>query len=127
MLIALVGPSCSGKYEIAKYLIVHHHFRPAFVGHSTSFDQHAEELLQLCNSTSDQGEQPHEFSSIQTLLEHSTARWRDNIVTLDLQTRAQIEIGFDKRPFFLLIGVDAPVTLRWRREVKRCVLLESAS
>jgi dCMP deaminase len=119
MLIALVGPRCSGKYEIAKYLIVHHYFRPAFVGHSSSFEQHAEELLQLCNGTSDQIEQPSDFSSIQALLEHSTAHWRDNIVTLDLKTRAQIEIGFDKRPFFLLIGVDAPVTLRWKREVKR--------
>lgn len=121
MLIALVGPACSGKYEVAKYLIVHHHFRPAFVGRSASYHQHADELLQLCNSSSDQVEQPHDFVSVQTLLEHSTAHWRDNIVTLDLTTRAEIEIGFDKRPFFLLIGVDAPVTVRWRREVKRCV------
>jgi dCMP deaminase len=124
MLIALVGPACSGKYEVAKYLIVHHHFRPAFLGRSSSYQQHVDELLQLCNSSSDQAEQPHDFASVQALLEHSTAHWRDNIVTLDLKTRAEIEIGFDKRPFFLLIGVDAPVTVRWRREVKRCVCMQ---
>ena len=121
MLIALVGPACSGKFEIAKYLIVHHQFRPAFLQGSSSFLSHAEELLPLCHRGSDQVEQPHEFKSTLALLEHSTACWRDNIVTLDLKTRAEMEIGFDKRPFFLLVGVDAPVTVRWKRETARWV------
>lgn len=123
MLIALVGPTCSGKYEIAKYLIVHHHFRPAFLLDATSSKDHNDELLALCHGSSHNDGQVYDFTSTQSLLEHSTAHWRDNIVTMDLKTRAEIEIGFDKRPFFLLIGVDAPVTVRWKREVKRCVNL----
>lgn len=122
MLIALVGPACSGKYEIAKYLIVHHHFRPAFLLHATTSKDHNDDLLGLCHGSSHDGGQAYDFPSAHSLLEHSTAHWRDNIVTMDLKTRAEIEIGFDKRPFFLLIGVDAPVTVRWKREVKRCAL-----
>lgn len=119
MLIALVGPACSGKFEIAKYLIVHHQFRPAFLLDSISYQRHANDLLPLCQRGSEQIEQPHVFQSTQSLLDHSTANWRDHIVTLDLQTRAEIEIGYDKRPFFLLVGVDAPVTVRWNRAIKR--------
>ncbi|UZJ52314.1 hypothetical protein CBS101457_001634 [Exobasidium rhododendri] len=119
MLIALVGPACSGKFEIAKYLIVHHHFRPAFLTYSSSLQQHGAELLPLCHSGSDTVQETFEFESTQSLLEHSTAHWRDNIVTLDLRSKAELEIGFDKRPFFLLVGVDAPVTARWKREVRR--------
>lgn len=120
MLVALVGPACSGKFEVARYLIVHHHFRPAFLANSASLHQHAAELLPLCQNSSDQAPEPHEFASTVALLDYSTAHWRDNIVTLDLRSRGHIDVGFDKRPFFLLLGVDAPVTVRWRREMKRC-------
>ena len=120
MLVALVGPACSGKFEVARYLIVHHHFRPAFLADSASLHQHAAELLPLCQNSSDHAPEPHEFASTVALLDYSTAHWRDNIVTLDLRSRGHIDVGFDKRPFFLLLGVDAPVTVRWRREMKRC-------
>jgi dCMP deaminase len=122
MLVALVGPACSGKFEVAKYLIVHHHFRPVFLHGSASLGSHAAELLPLCRGGSNQLQQPYEFETGNALLEYSTAHWKENIVTLDLKTRLEIEIGFDKRPFFLLVGVDAPVTVRWKREVQRYVL-----
>lgn len=118
MLVALVGPACSGKYEVAKYLIVHHHFRPAFLRASTSLQQHGSTLLSLCASPN-QSQDTYDFDSTAELLDYCTAHWRDNIVTLDLRSRHELDVGFLKRPFFLLIGVDAPFTVRWRRENAR--------
>ena len=54
------------------------------------------------------------FSNPHEMLDYVTRRWQDNFVTSDLQTRAQIEM-FIKRPFFLLVSVDAPLYDRYRR------------
>lgn len=158
MLVALVGPTCAGKLEVAKYLVVHHNFRPAFLveraaaigadGAASGGDGDAAlpssddiydakrwtELVSLVCPNDVQGVQargqgraavampdgkPIAFASRHALLDHATFHWRDNIVTLDLTTRADLEIGFDKRPFFLLVGIDAPVYTRWQRECTR--------
>ena len=63
--------------------------------------------------------QPLSFSSHIQLLDHVTRNWRSNFVTLDLDTRDVLET-FVKRPFFMLISVDAPLLERYRRS-KRCV------
>ena len=54
------------------------------------------------------------FSNPHEMLDYVTRRWQDNFVTSDLQIRAQIEM-FVKRPFFLLVSVDAPLYDRYRR------------
>lgn len=54
------------------------------------------------------------FSNPHEMLDYVTRRWQDNFVTSDLQTREQIEM-FIKRPFFLLVSVDAPLYDRYRR------------
>ena len=54
------------------------------------------------------------FSNPHEMLDYVTRRWQDNFVTSDLQFREQIEI-FVKRPFFLLLSVDAPLYDRYRR------------
>jgi dCMP deaminase len=59
-------------------------------------------------------QQPLCFSSHAQLLDHVTRNWRSNFVTLDLDTRIVLE-KFAKRPFFLLISVDAPLLERYRR------------
>lgn len=59
-------------------------------------------------------QQPLCFLSHAQLLDHVTRNWRSNFVTLDLDTRIVLE-KFSKRPFFLLISVDAPLLERYRR------------
>lgn len=61
-----------------------------------------------------QREQPLWFSSAEQLLEHATQNWRSNFVTRDLNTVELLQ-GFLKRPFFMLVGVDAPLMTRFRR------------
>jgi len=54
------------------------------------------------------------FSNPHEMLDYVTRRWQDNFVTSDLHSREHIEM-FVKRPFFLLLTVDAPLYDRYRR------------
>lgn len=54
------------------------------------------------------------FSSPTELLDYVTKNWRSDFVTSDLYTRALIE-PFIRRPFFLLVNVDAPLLERYQR------------
>ncbi|PWN94086.1 hypothetical protein FA10DRAFT_248648 [Acaromyces ingoldii] len=115
MLIALVGPACSGKAEVAQYLIVHHRFRPAIIPSISSLStEKIKALTSLTPAPADSPTTTH-FTTREALLDHATAHWRDNIVTLDLCTAHDLAVGFDKRPSFLLVAVDAPLLVRWQR------------
>jgi dCMP deaminase len=48
------------------------------------------------------------------MVDYVTKRWRENFVTVDIWTEEDLEI-IVKRPFFLLISVDAPISSRWKR------------
>ncbi|KAI0257220.1 cytidine deaminase-like protein [Lactifluus subvellereus] len=54
------------------------------------------------------------FTSAAELLEHVTRNWRYNFVTQDLRTEWMIQM-FIKRPFFMVVGVDGPLSDRFRR------------
>jgi dCMP deaminase len=54
------------------------------------------------------------FPNVDTLLEFVTLRWRENWVTTDIWDEKVVE-ALLRRPFFLLVSVDAPVSVRWQR------------
>jgi dCMP deaminase len=56
----------------------------------------------------------HTFSTPDDLLEFVTKHWRERWVTTDIPSEAVLDM-YTRRPFFLLISVDAPLTVRWRR------------
>jgi dCMP deaminase len=58
------------------------------------------------------------FSTPEELLDFVTKRWRSRFVTTDIPTEAVLDV-FLRRPFFLLLSVDAPLTVRWRRFQER--------
>jgi dCMP deaminase len=57
------------------------------------------------------------FASAAELLEHVTRNWRRDFVTQDLRTEQAIQT-FTKRPFFMLISIDGPISDRFRRANK---------
>ncbi|KAH0838043.1 dCMP deaminase [Lanmaoa asiatica] len=57
---------------------------------------------------------PVTFASSEELLNHVTRNWRKNFVTVDLTSSSLVNL-FAKRPFFLLVNVDAPLLQRYRR------------
>lgn len=54
------------------------------------------------------------FASPGELLNYVTRQWRKNFVTADLTSSSLVGL-FAKRPFFLLVNVDAPLLQRYRR------------
>lgn len=61
------------------------------------------------------------FESVELLLEFVTQRWQERWVTTDIWDGAILD-HLIQRPFFLLVSVEAPVSLRWRRFTDRLVL-----
>lgn len=115
MLVALIGPTCSGKSSVAQYLVERHGFRRVYVkgkgcvAHKIEAD--ANHLLAKATLS----DTKTVFESFDNFLEYATTNWRENMVTTDFHTSKEIGVGFDKRPFFLLVGVDAPLLTRWAR------------
>ncbi|KAF5388569.1 hypothetical protein D9757_004664 [Collybiopsis confluens] len=54
------------------------------------------------------------FKTPEDILDYVTRNWRSNFVTTDLLTYKEIQV-FVKRPFFLLLSLDAPLLARYRR------------
>lgn len=62
-------------------------------------------------------EQVLSFASAAELLEHVTRNWRKDFVTQDLRTEQAVQM-FTKRPFFMLLSIDGPISDRFRRANK---------
>ncbi|KAM0356743.1 hypothetical protein ACHAO7_004679 [Fusarium culmorum] len=58
------------------------------------------------------------FSTPEELLDFVTKQWRSRYVTTDIPTEDVLDV-FLRRPFFMLLSVDAPLTVRWRRFQER--------
>lgn len=62
--------------------------------------------------------QPLSFATPEDMLEFVTKRWRTRYVTIDIPTESALDV-FIRRPFFMLLSIDAPLTVRWRRFKQR--------
>ncbi|CRK26869.1 hypothetical protein BN1708_000661 [Verticillium longisporum] len=130
MLIGICGGICAGKKTVAQYLVDHHGFKhlhleppssaPSIVGQDASSNgsevNWPDQLGQHTPSHADRRTTPaeHIFATAQALLDYVTSRWQDRWVLTHVHSEAVLDL-LSRRPFFLLISVDAPLTLRWRR------------
>ncbi|KAJ5721142.1 histidine biosynthesis bifunctional protein hisB [Penicillium malachiteum] len=124
MLIGLCGGICAGKHTIAEYLIQHQGFQllelaekpPHHFAEDSDDDPrlHASEIKKNGDSKSE-----FVFQTADALLDFVTKRWQEHWVTTDIADGTTLD-RFLLRPFFLLVSVDAPVSLRWKRFSDRC-------
>ncbi|CCC12458.1 unnamed protein product [Sordaria macrospora k-hell] len=127
MFIGICGSICAGKSTIAQYLVEHHGFTRVSLEHTTktiddivngeSPNDHVNGLVrkllpayittpsQTSTSARSKG---HVFSSADDLLDFITKHWRERWVTTDIPTEGILDM-YIRRPFFLLISVDAPL------------------
>ncbi|GIJ88413.1 histidine biosynthesis bifunctional protein hisB [Aspergillus pseudoviridinutans] len=122
MLIGLCGGICSGKHAIADYLIEHQEFQLLELNNKNYpriTDNPEDDLRLQASELSNKRNSEFLFDSVESLLDFATKRWRERWVTTDIWDAATIE-RFLQRPFFLLVSVDAPVSLRWKRFTDRC-------
>ncbi|GAO51705.1 cytidine deaminase-like protein [Saitoella complicata NRRL Y-17804] len=128
MFVGIAGPICSGKHAVADYLVEKHAFTRIRLREVASVSPALSRLaLTPSPSCSDVKAEPKSndrnaqlvFDHIDEVLEYVTKRWRDHFVTTDIRKESDLET-LCKRPFFLALGIDAPVTTRYERFVTRC-------
>jgi dCMP deaminase len=109
---------CAGKRTIARYLVDHHGFTQLYLGSrpSSGADDAVDGVTPPSNSSlsSDSPTDQHTFSTPDDLLNFVTKHWRERWVTTDIPSEPVLDL-YTRRPFFLLLSVDAPLTVRWRR------------
>ncbi|KAF2967097.1 hypothetical protein GQX73_g6463 [Xylaria multiplex] len=144
MLIGICGAKCAGKRTVAQYLVEHHGFKRLHI-EKRKLEQTQNGTLESgasgiqtapeCHTNSAEGNglvtknhtlrpknatarPSHTFASEGDLLSFVTTHWRSRWVTTDIHSEAVLD-ALSRRPFFILISVDAPVTVRWRRHQAR--------
>lgn len=108
-LIAILGPTASGKNTLANHLQSTQAFIRVHIDPNTT---------QSLPSDDDITSTELGFRHSSDLLSHATRQWRRNFVTTDLRDKDKLQ-EFVKRPFVVVIDVSAPVGVRWRRAIKR--------
>lgn len=124
MLIGICGTICSGKHTTAEYLVQHHGFLRLHLpsrSNSTALVQQNDEQNRrfLPSVTDERGTRGLTFPDVDSLLDFVTKRWQEHWVLTDIEDETTLELLL-RRPFFLLLSVDAPITLRFSRFNNRC-------
>ncbi|OJJ43322.1 hypothetical protein ASPZODRAFT_136551 [Penicilliopsis zonata CBS 506.65] len=125
MLIGLCGGICAGKHAIADYLVKHQGFRLLELREKSPacISDQSNDVSQVFGSRAVKSTRTQssgfEFESLEFLLDFATKRWREPWVTTDIGDITTLD-RLLLRPFFLLVSVDAPVSLRWKRFTDRC-------
>jgi len=121
MLIGICGTICSGKHTTAEYLVQHHGFLRLHLPAITKSPRKLSitDGRFLPSVTDEKGTRGLTFPDVDSLLEFVTKRWQEHWVLTDIEDEDTLELLL-RRPFFLLISVDAPVTLRFKRFNTRC-------
>ncbi|MCJ1406099.1 Deoxycytidine monophosphate (dCMP) deaminase [Ptychographa xylographoides] len=124
MIIGLCGGICAGKHQVASFLVEHHAFTQLHLarGSPTIIMEEATSEVKapnLDNLSVIRNVERFSFSTIDSLLEFVTKHWQQRWVTTDIWDENVLE-SLLRRPFFLLVSVDAPVSLRWQRFKERC-------
>ncbi|TVY29228.1 Deoxycytidylate deaminase, partial [Lachnellula hyalina] len=132
MLIGLCGGICAGKRTVAQYLGEHHGFTHLYLRENTrngdlngtlevkqeeEQKQSTKQIVPKANGIIEGAPHPqteHVFDTTEDLLDFVTKRWRERWVTTDIHTESILD-KLLRRPFFILVSVDAPVSVRWQR------------
>ena len=109
---------CAGKHAIAEYLAQHQGFQLLELKTKVHASEGpGEDLLLQAADSQWKSSTPSAnlvFDDVDALLEFVTKKWQDRWVTTDICDATTLE-RLLIRPFFLLVSVDAPVSLRWKR------------
>ncbi|KAK5709870.1 Deoxycytidine monophosphate (dCMP) deaminase [Elasticomyces elasticus] len=119
MLIGICGGLCAGKHSIQNYLIKRHGFEPLELARESvpSVEKSASQT-EVPRSQGSAAPRPP-FASVNDLVDFTTANWQKNFCTTSIHSEAVVE-ALCHRPFFVLVHVDAPISIRWQRFKDRC-------
>ncbi|CAN9430982.1 unnamed protein product [Alternaria alternata] len=124
MLLGLCGGKhriCAGKSSIASYLVEEHHFTRLRLVRTaaTPPEEKSASNTRVPSPAKSPAASGRTFPDVDALLEFVTLRWRERFVLTDIWDETVVD-ALMRRPFFLLVSVDAPVSVRWQRFKARC-------
>ncbi|KAK5117199.1 hypothetical protein LTR85_008967 [Meristemomyces frigidus] len=121
MLIGICGGICAGKHSVQDFLIQEHAFTPLVLDRDDvpRIEQSASGADIPSSALSANGKRPLSFTKVSDLVDHATKYWQSNWVTTSIHDEATID-ALAHRPFFVLIHIDAPISIRWQRFKDRC-------
>ena len=114
---------CAGKHSVATYLTEHYQFSSIHLARTAVIpfvEKSASQarVPQYPSANGGVGNEERYFGTVDELLEFVTKRWQQRWVTTDVWDETILE-NLLRRPFFLFVSVDAPVSLRWQRFKER--------
>ena len=112
---------CAGKNSVAANLIEKHAFQRISLTRTIStpaVEKTASESR--LPSDSPPTNVVHAFTDVSELLDFVTKSWQERWVTIDIWDEKVLDLLL-RRPFFILVSVEAPVSLRWQRFKSRCL------
>ncbi|KAF6228344.1 hypothetical protein HO133_008074 [Letharia lupina] len=116
MLVGLCGGICAGKNSVAEYLTENVGFVRLHLALQPS------PLLEVEQHDAKE----NSFACVQSLLDFVTKQWQQRWVMTDVWDENILE-NLLRRPSFILVSVDAPVSMRWKRLKNRCEQQNMAS
>ena len=114
---------CAGKQSVARYLVQHYDFSEVYLARMATtplVEQSATQvhIPRYPRSKREENCEDRSFKTVEQLLDFVTKRWQQRWVTTDVWDESVLETLL-RRPFFLFVSVDAPVSLRWKRFKER--------
>lgn len=125
MFIAIVGTPSAGKKSIERYLVERHGFKRVKISGCNGSSSTKRVKISGCDgsggsdSSSSSSSNDLTFPDVDVTLSSITQTWQTHYVTTDLTTVEDLDVGFLKRPFFLLVAVDGPILKRFERERRK--------
>jgi len=132
-----ISAICAGKQSVANFLIENHDFKvvslatpaaqtppPPVINNDTGSDYNETTVVPTTTNTGKianvepNGGHQLLFNTVDKLLEYVTPRWREHFIITQIWNEDILE-ALLKRPFFLLVSVDAPIVVRWERYIKK--------
>ena len=110
---------CAGKSSVAEYLVEQQAFSKLYLARTIATPLVGKSASQArvpgCDhTTAETSVGDKTFSTVEALIDFVTKRWQQRWVTTDIGDESVLEM-LSRRPFFILVSVDAPVSIRWRR------------
>lgn len=115
----LIQGICAGKNSIADFLVQQQGFSKLYLTENVTTQPHGGIVSQVETPPQQQlkgkaDSKENYFETVDSLLAFVTKKWEQRWVTLDVQDESSLE-KLMRRPFFILVSVDAPISLRWKR------------
>ena len=110
---------CAGKNAVQEYLTEQHNFKALKLERVASTPSVEKSASEAHVPAFDDASPALTFSTVSTLVEWVTKHWQENYVTTSIYDETIVE-ALSHRPFFILVHVDAPISVRWQRFKDRC-------